>query len=171
MIDYCHLGPERTLATFSRLLRPLDVNPRATLITLFLNAVQEADMNEPAKENIANRTLQAARYISRPGLRRLGDYMYTKENVNGMSALAHFMDFDGLFEKYMRDVKLLDIGKKHGLNPKLTNTIIDAWPYRLRRHASQKEFDVLFASDQTGCERYMEWVRDGSRNEQRAIQS
>ena len=119
-------------------------------------------MDEPAMENITNRTLQAARYISRPGLRRPGDYMYTKENVNGMSALVHFMDFEGLFEKYTKGVKLLDIGKKHGLKPKLTNTIVDVWPYRLRQHASQKEFDALFASDLTGCERYMEWVRDGS---------
>ena len=162
IIDYCHLGPQRTLDTFSKLLRPPEVNPHATLITLSLNAVQEANMGEPAMENIRDRLLQVARYVPRPNRSQLGGYKYSKPNINGMSALTLFMDFDGLFEKYKKATNLLDLGKKSGLKLKPTNTIVEAWPYRLRPNASQEDFDVLFASGQTGCERYMEWARDES---------
>jgi hypothetical protein len=42
--DTAYLGIEETLKTFGTLLQPPSVNPYATLITMFLNAVTEMKM-------------------------------------------------------------------------------------------------------------------------------
>lgn len=46
---------------------------------------------------------------------------------------------------------------------KSRNTIIEKWPWRLKLFpqdpGAQEEFEDLFGSGHTGCERYVEWQR------------
>jgi len=50
-----------------------------------------------------------------------------------------------------------------GMKMRVTNTIIEKWPMRLKLSPGQlgadQEFKLLLASAHTGTERYVEWVR------------
>lgn len=50
-----------------------------------------------------------------------------------------------------------------GMTIKNKHTIIDRWPFALKlkfgQPGAQEEFDLLLASGNRGCERYMEWTR------------
>jgi hypothetical protein len=70
-----------------------------------------------------------------------------------------FCDFDELFQRFMNECPIKEIGNMVGLEMKSKNTIIEPWPMRLKMNATQDEFDVLLASDQNGSERYVEWKR------------
>ena len=61
------------------------------------------------------------------------------------------------FQRFMDECRLEKMGKASGLQMKLKNTIVEPWPIRLKKNATQDEFDVLLASSHVGSERYVEW--------------
>ena len=77
--------------------------------------------------------------------------------VRYMSAEILFWNFDDLFDRFKRERYLDEISKAAGLTMKAENTIVRPWPMRLRQNATQREFNVRFASGHTGTERYVEW--------------
>jgi hypothetical protein len=68
-----------------------------------------------------------------------------------------FRDFDKLFQRFCHECQFEEIGKGAGLKMKSNNTIIEPWPMRLKKNATQEEFDILLASSHMGSERYIEW--------------
>jgi len=56
IVDGGYLGLERTLTTLVPWLKPADVNPHATLLGLFLNAVAECE--DPSDTAATKRTLR-----------------------------------------------------------------------------------------------------------------
>ena len=72
-------------------------------------------------------------------------------------ARAMFRGFDKYFERFVHDCRLEDLGKAAGLQMKSSNTIVEKWPMRLKKNATQDEFDLLLGSNCTGSERYVEW--------------
>ena len=74
-----------------------------------------------------------------------------------VEARTMLRDFDHLFERYMRECRFDEIGKEAGLKMSSNNVIIPPWPMRLKKDATQQEFDLLHASSHNGSERYVEW--------------
>ena len=74
-----------------------------------------------------------------------------------LTAQVLFRDFDELFNRYKCECRLDEISKAAELTMDSKNTIVRPWPMRLRKNATQREFDILLASGHTGSERYVEW--------------
>jgi len=155
--DRGYLGPEITLATFGPLLKRNAQNLDATLVTLFLNAVHEvfsplddlasigSDMGRMRPYMPANRDMIQHSNASNADFLRF------------MGACCIFRDFDELFKRYMRECRFGEISKAAGLKMNSKNTIIHPWPMRLKKDATQRDFDFLHASGHNGSERYVEW--------------
>jgi len=81
---------------------------------------------------------------------------YSPDSIRFISAVDLFHDFDGLFARYIKECRFREISDGARLEIKNKNTAVKPWPMRLGKDATQEEFDLLFASDNTGCERYVE---------------
>ncbi|KIW63760.1 hypothetical protein PV04_08738 [Phialophora macrospora] len=159
--DRGYLGPELTLSTFGSLLKPKSDNPKAILLGLFLNAIFEngqydtsvvaslkANGERMAKYLTITRDMFSRdREISNPDLLRF------------MEASSMFHDYEKPFSHFMEQCRFREISASAGLRMKEENSIVEPWPMRLADGASKEEFDVLYASGQVGCERYVEWER------------
>ena len=77
--------------------------------------------------------------------------------VRFLSAQVFFRDFDELFGRFREECGLDECSTAAGLTMKSKNTIVHAWPMRIGKNATQREFDVLMASGHVGSERYVEW--------------
>jgi hypothetical protein len=73
-------------------------------------------------------------------------------------ARMHFRDFDKFFDRYMQKLEFGNIGRQAGLAMKKKNTVIEKWPLRLKKGATE-EFRILHSSGHIGSERYVEWKR------------
>ena len=155
--DRGYLGPGITLGTFGPLLKRKTQNSNATIVALFLNAVHE--VHSPLDLlNSTRSTMERVRsYI--PVTRDMvqASTEHSANLVRFLSAEVLFRDFDDLFNRFKRECHLNEISKAAGLTMKSENTIVRPWPMRLRKNATQREFDVRFASGRTGSERYVEW--------------
>jgi hypothetical protein len=143
------------------LLKTPSTNAHATLITLFLNACHEvytlADTLNPANiKEEADELLKLMPFDPRvlrsgnpadPDLLRMND------------ARMHFRDFDKFFDRYMQKLEFGNIGRQAGLVMKKKNTVIEKWPLRLKKGATEEEFRILHSSGHVGSERYVEWKR------------
>ncbi|KAI1210653.1 uncharacterized protein F4807DRAFT_459493 [Annulohypoxylon truncatum] len=164
--DMCWLGTQETLRSLSPLLKSPDVNPHATLITAYLNAVMEMvkwdDDQEPKKiskymptiyEYLERRT-QLARFLKNPQGAEL--YRIWDARVLVLNA-AEF------FHRYTIVQGFPRIAERLGVAMKEQNTIGDPWPIALKirrgQPGAQEEFDEILASPYSGVERYVEWKR------------
>lgn len=79
------------------------------------------------------------------------------------AARVLFRNTDKYFSRYMGKEKFEQIGEALGLVMKPKNTIVEPWPYKLKRRpgqrGAQEEFDMLLGSSHSGIERYVEWKR------------
>lgn len=131
----------------------------ATLLCLFLNAVEEActpiDTLAWFKVNLPllRRYLPITRgVLDNPA--RGSD----AEFLRLIAAADMSRDFDELFDRYMLLHQFPKISRDAGLEMKARNTIVlKPFPMQLRENASQEEFDLLHASGHDGHERYVEW--------------
>lgn len=155
--DAGYLGMPRTIAHIGHLLKQPDENPHATLVALFLNAVDEMyDDNEKRKAMMSE-------------MRQVWSYMtpspltspYDPNVIVGDIATQQVRDVDKHFERYMKLQDFAKIVELSGMEFKRQHTIIDPWPLRLKKKPHQKggkeEFLTLLGSGHSGCERYMEW--------------
>ena len=151
------------MATFRNLLRSLENNPHATLITCFINAVPEMRMFSEHEESEDSMTLlirRASRYIPMPSPSSVRSSV-SLHVIRLTSCVNMFRDNDALFDRYMKEHHMVDDAAMFKLKVKAKHSIIDQWPLRLGKWAAQREFDMLSASGHDGSERYVEWLRAG----------
>ncbi|KAL2219085.1 hypothetical protein M432DRAFT_653989 [Thermoascus aurantiacus ATCC 26904] len=153
--DSAYLGPGKTLSTFNALLKPKPQSMHATLLCLFLNAVEEActpiDTLAWFKVNLS----LLRRYL--PTTRGVLDNPVRGSDAEFLRLIAAAdmsRDFDELFDRYMLLHQFPKISRDAGLEMKARNTIVlKPFPMQLRENASQEEFDLLHASGHDGHER------------------
>ena len=162
IVDGGYLGLEKTLETCGSLLKPLDTNPHAVLVALFMNAVVETEMRlgQPyIKQQMASTVPKVLQFVSKPEVADPSHPTFTRM----MFAKDIFRDHDFLFQEYMKWVDFDRAGGKNKMKMRERNTVMDAWPYRFtKKHGepgAQKAFDLLETSWSEGHERYVEWVR------------
>lgn len=160
--DLGYLGPEVTVTTFGPLLKPHAVNPRATLITLFLNAVGKTQQHQPMPERM-NMMKTAMSLTAKHLPVVLQEFKHSAAFHRFSIAKDMFIDFDVLFNRYMRECDFAGIGRRAGLCVKEKHSVIDPLALRLKKEPGQpgarEEFMRLLASGYTGWERYVEWKR------------
>ncbi|XHG09041.1 hypothetical protein AWENTII_012120 [Aspergillus wentii] len=149
-IDLFHIDAvdlPKTLGLFGPLLKSRHQNPKATLLTLFLDATYEVCTIHDKESTMFHRMMKVYPYSSR-----------------GMMQPFHhaqelFSDNDVLFDRFATQCKLKSIGNGLSLGMKTTNTVVEKWPTRLSEHPTKDEFNMLFWSRHQGTERYVEWYR------------
>lgn len=148
------------LNIFAPLLRPLDKNPHATILTLFLNAVAEVKTDDDVFGTLNRERARIIAYLppSRDSMARTGN-VTDAETVRRISALDLLLDVDSLFVRYMRESSFSTFAKNSGLRHKPKHTLIEPWPLRLGKRATKADFEKLFGSGHQGHERYIEWQR------------
>ncbi|KAF5653986.1 SET and MYND domain protein [Fusarium sp. NRRL 25303] len=164
--DKSYVGINMTVAVMAPLLRSPTVNPHATLITRFMDAIQENMTGEdrvgptPGSDKheemvalldgyfpetaLPTTTWDAiiVKFVLATDLVRTYDHIFDK--------IAHKLEFDE-FPEYMK----VGIKDEH--------TIIEKWPFRLKlkpgQAGAQEEFDRMMGPGVTGKEFYLEWKR------------
>lgn len=161
--DEAYLGIRKTLATFAPLLKKRDVNPKATLLTPFLNACEMADrmMGNDRNSRIVEQQLKdVLAYTKASPLSILNPA--SAEMLKFAAAKDLVRDFDQIFGYYMDRFGFGACAQSAGVRIKAKNTIIEAWPMRLRKkpgeEGAEEDFERLLASTCIGAERYVEWT-------------
>ena len=163
IVDEGYLGLFGTLTLFPPLLKKPDVNPHAALITLFFNACEATDRmtgSDADQGVVAKRFHQVMKYMPpNPDDRRDA---YSASQVRRIAAMALVRDYDKIFKHYAERVQMALYAATAGVRMREPNTIIEAWPMRVKKAPSEpgakEEFEMLLASSCTGGERYVEWV-------------
>ncbi|XDG03004.1 hypothetical protein ABKA04_002619 [Annulohypoxylon sp. FPYF3050] len=158
-------GTQQTLEALCPLLKSPELNPHATLITTYLDAITEAIITDDSDE---------AKKIS-VHMPVIFEYMENRilperfhKNPQG-AELTRFWDCRVLlmngtkyFHRYMSLHLFSSVAKHLGIVMK-DNTIVDPWPTALKIPIGQpgfrEEFDEVLASPFTGVERCVEWKR------------
>ncbi|KAI1376191.1 hypothetical protein F4677DRAFT_84451 [Hypoxylon crocopeplum] len=151
--DAGYLGIGQTIASIGFLLKQPKENPHATLVALFLNAVDEVfDDNEKRNEFSQVLKYKAIQPPTGP---------YDANIIVYGIATQQVRDVDKCFDRYMKLYNFATIVELSGMEFKKKHTIIGKWPMRLKLKPHQKgakeEFDLMLSSSVSGCERYMEW--------------
>ncbi|KAH0565170.1 hypothetical protein GP486_001434 [Trichoglossum hirsutum] len=155
--DRGYIGPQTTLSTFGPLLKRKTQNSHATLLALFLNAVHEVSTPMDNLNAIKSESDELRQYLpASPAMFQNRD-SYDADFMRFNDARMMFRDFDKLFKRFMYECRFEEIGKAAGLKVKSNNTIIEPWPMRLKKNATQDEFNIFLASGHIGSERYVEW--------------
>ena len=162
IVDGGYLGVEKTLETCGSLLKPLDTNPHAALVALFMNAVIETEMRlgpPYIKQQMASTVPKVLPFIPRAEVADPYHPTFLRMTV----AKDFFRDNDFLFTQYMKWVDFDKAGRKSKMKMREKNTVMEAWPYRFTKKpgepGAQEAFDLLETSSPGGTERYVEWVR------------
>jgi hypothetical protein len=177
--DVGYLGCAKTLFSLGSLLQKQSTNSHATLIMLFMNAIEENLTLADQTAVIRHAMAQVVNFLPPPvSIDNPYDPVYMKYMV----AADLFRDNDQFFDKcaskslsnmnratrklmfissirYMTKWKFEECGRLTNMAMK-NNTIVEKWPMRLRRKVGQpgakEEFDLLLGSGH-GNERYVEW--------------
>ncbi len=160
IVDRGYLGLERTLTTLSPWLKPADVNPHATLLALFLNAVAECEEPSETIRIAKDRSSLVHKFLPpHPSMLSRHSPAFIKYIV----AIELFKNFGASFQRYMEEIDFKSCGNVAGMEMREKQTVVEPWPLRLHPNADSKEaqlnFEFLMASGHTGCERYVEWIR------------
>ncbi|PYI11901.1 hypothetical protein BO78DRAFT_440822 [Aspergillus sclerotiicarbonarius CBS 121057] len=159
--DAGYMGIHETLFSMLPLLQtPLD-NPHATLITLFMNAVEDT-------LTIGDRLEGLASHVTK---RRLLRYLpngpptspHSPEMVKLTAAHPMVTSYDYVFDRYSNIFSFREVGGVLSAAIKERHTIVDKWPFKLKlrpgQPGAQEEFDRCIGTNHTGKERYVEWER------------
>ncbi|KAF5565162.1 SET MYND domain-containing protein, partial [Fusarium pseudoanthophilum] len=155
--DSGYLGIHHTVALMAPLLRHPSVNPHATLITLFMNMVDEQSTDEDRIEGIKNPRSKSAKRIIK--------YLPLERPISGVN--DPFIIMVAYARGYVREfadkAQLSLLPSLLEATMKEKPTIIEKWPYRLKLEPEQKggkeEFDQLMRGGPSGRELYLEWTR------------
>ncbi|KAI0198154.1 hypothetical protein F4808DRAFT_472945 [Astrocystis sublimbata] len=165
--DLSYLRTETTLRTFRPLLQPVSVNPHATLITLYLNAVAETRLltetitpNQVRAGFLKEQMKKVLRYMPELGPQIVSSSSHPTF-MKMVSAIKLILDMDWYFDSYMRGNRIVEAVLTSGTQMKSPHTIVKPWPWRMydQRPTQQakEDFALLLGSAQTGQERYVEW--------------
>ncbi|TDZ38544.1 hypothetical protein C8035_v004783 [Colletotrichum spinosum] len=151
------------LANMMPLLRSPFNNPNATLITLFLNAVDEMSIqkkHQRAPEVIAEKHAHGGQYLplvskaSRPAL--------VNEYLRSYAVWRWVVNCDDLWEEHVKQNGFEACARRAGAEPK-EHTIVDEWPFIVKLAANDTdvtdEVVRLVRSSTSGSWRYVEWQR------------
>ncbi|KAL8772813.1 MAG: hypothetical protein Q9209_002158 [Squamulea sp. 1 TL-2023] len=162
--DEAYLGLSKTLVTFVPLLKERSVNPQTVLLTLFLNACEIADRvmgNDSNMILVSAQINQVARYLHPDRSKKLAND--STQSIKMMAGKDLVRDYDRIFAFYMKSVGFEIYARHTGVEMRKQNTVVEAWPMRLKKKPGQKgakeEFQELMASSCSGAERYVEWLR------------
>lgn len=159
--DTNYLGLAPVLKSLGDLLKSPKQNVHATMITLFMNAVEETwdtwDTTRKTKDQ-ARQLKKVARFLPFPT--SLGSTM-DPAVLRFSFASDIFRDYDGVFATYMQKADFTGVAAHAGMRMKERNSIIAKWPMRFEEQTpgAQEAFDRLMESGSTGNERYVEWAR------------
>ncbi|KAH0421179.1 hypothetical protein CcaCcLH18_13597 [Colletotrichum camelliae] len=161
--DAGYLGIHHTLDLMIPLLQSPLVNPHATLITLFMNAVDEhATEMERLTDMKADGTVMKRiyKYLS-PSGRPLNYYDTTIFKI--MAAGDCVPTYDHVFDRHAAKLMFSRSARLVGAAMKGSHTVIEKWPFRLKlrpgQTGAQEEFDRLLGGGVSSKERYVEWKR------------
>ncbi|KAI1469074.1 uncharacterized protein F4812DRAFT_457619 [Daldinia caldariorum] len=163
LADVCYLGIDETLKAFSPLIERKTVNPHATLITLFSEAIFDIQVLKQVGilplDNPEEQLVKVLRFKSefRPP--------NALNVINVVMAAPLVQDMNKDFQTYMAINKFELVALQYGLQMKDTHTIINPWPMKIDDEDEPTEkakeyFSQLLSSGHTGQERYVEWKRD-----------
>lgn len=134
---------------------------------LFLNAVSEVYHFHPDLQ--MRRQKESASLINkfmpmtvnaRMEMMTLGINSMTDPNMIRLSSCYTFFgNFDKAFAIFLKEVRMEDLTKEHGVRVKVKHTIVNAWPLRVTEKSSKEEFDLACSHSHTGTERYMEFEK------------
>jgi hypothetical protein len=189
--DQGWLGIHRTLFYMIPLLQNPIENPHATLITLFMNAVEETMTDEDKIRDMTPRSTSSRRLLQyippQGGLGTRYDPKLIKFNM-GRDLVTKY---DFVFDRYVQRCLLSPVcvadvyygidfvcqprycdefdfrkaGQLLDAVMKVKHTIIDKWPFRLKlrpgQAGAQEEFDQYLSGGLSSKERYVEWMRTG----------
>lgn len=148
------LGIDKCLSLSNQYLNP--ENPKATLITFFMQAIR--DMEHPLQ------TAESQALMLRPELHQILLPKWINKSCKGqfMSTMASkvFRDLDSLFAHYQNTHLFFSKAIDHSMVEKDEHTIIEKHPYAIKITDSKEEIDYKrFQETNWGSERYMEWRR------------
>ncbi|KAI1461152.1 hypothetical protein F4805DRAFT_315199 [Annulohypoxylon moriforme] len=168
MADKDELGTKETLASLAPLLKSPEVNPHATLITIYLLAVRGVNGGDIWKNPEDVITSSPMAHVASHYLKD----MVWQLTISGFSQCDHsrfwasyyrLLPAKEYFCHYMATENFPQIAERLGVAIKEKNTIGDQWPTGLKIPREQpgdhKEFAWLLASTYYGCERRAEWKR------------
>ncbi|KAI1407308.1 hypothetical protein F5Y13DRAFT_183489 [Hypoxylon sp. FL1857] len=162
--DIGYIGVNETLRTLSPLLKPMTVNRHATLIMLFVNAINEMVLPEYCRSPLSRRYIRREDRIDKVRQYLTGKYLTSSYNTNELMVIEGInliYDMDKYFNRFMKLRRFKEFGSNAGVQMKNKHTIIDPWPLKIPNGRPTKEardyFALLLASGHTGQERYVEW--------------
>ena len=122
-----------------------------------MNAVHEVTTSLDDLNSIKSESDQLRKYL------QLSPSMIQSHNglnadfVRFSEARMMVRNFEMLFERFTSICRLREVSLAAGLRMKPNNTIVEPWPMRLKKNATQDEFNTLLVSGHIGSERYVEW--------------
>ncbi|KAF4339369.1 hypothetical protein FBEOM_6783 [Fusarium beomiforme] len=160
--DAAYLGIPRTIILMAPLLRPPTENPRATLITLFMNAITEHKIIEDDFADLRTPSPTMERLFKYLPVTRLPlsdhDSLTTKQTF-GIDLVRNY---DYIVDRFANRLQFNRYPECMQAELKDQNTIIERWltkpKLQLGQDGAQEEFYRLLASA-TGKEFYLEWKR------------
>ncbi|PLB54875.1 hypothetical protein P170DRAFT_483657 [Aspergillus steynii IBT 23096] len=169
--NYAVLGVEHlrhrisgdTLYLMIPLLQPHTENPHATVITLFMNAIDQV-MTDADRMQIIEHDSRIKKDLPRflPQNTRPCS-PYDPSIVKMVFAGGVIARHDHIFNRYQNGLHFREAGEAFGARMKKRHTIVDRWPCRLKlrpdQAGAQEEFDRCMRQGNTGKERFVEWKR------------
>ncbi|KAJ1324714.1 DUF4470 domain-containing protein [Microdochium nivale] len=161
--DCRYAGPHLTVGVMGPLLKSVATNPHATLITLFMNAVDDTKTKGDRAADAAGRsraTDRLTRYMPPTKLPiSIGDvYM-----IKSMFAMDRVAEHDMYFDRFAKSQGLAELGRDSGFCIKEKHTVIAKWPHKLKLRpgqlGAQEEFERCLRAAVSSKERYVEWKK------------
>ncbi|EAS27817.3 uncharacterized protein CIMG_09021 [Coccidioides immitis RS] len=159
LADKEYYGIGHCIGAFGVMLKEKSKNPHATMLTLFMNAVDGKPKPNNVTKNSLVKKANLERYI--PGISelKLSPSPYDPDKFKIVEGLALLRNPEGQFHRYMQVMEFSKLSEAFEMGIKGVNTIAPKWPLRLRENATKAEFDMLLASAKSGTPRYVEWTQ------------
>ncbi|KAF5664362.1 hypothetical protein FHETE_7119 [Fusarium heterosporum] len=161
--DKGYLGIHETVGIMSPLLQAPSVNPHATLITLFMNLVDESMTKQDQMAEATMGSLSTKRLLQFIPPERPPTSHHDPDIIKFAYARDFVRNYDHIFDRVAKLFRFSEFPQYIGATMKPKHTIVEEWPYRLKLDAKQngakEEFDLMMRGGANGKERYMEWSR------------
>ncbi|KAK5687370.1 hypothetical protein LTS10_001508 [Elasticomyces elasticus] len=161
--DDGYLGATQTLLYVTSLLKSPAENPHATVLLLFMNAVEDTISEEEQLKIMPAEVKRVLKFMPLDMQDSAATARYGKENVLRSYAAINVRDGTKYFEQYTRARNFTKTAEVLKMSPKIQHTIVEKWPLKLKllphQQGAKEEFMTLLQSPHQGIERYMEWQR------------
>ncbi|KAM5479540.1 hypothetical protein McanCB56680_005468 [Microsporum canis] len=156
------LGIHRTLELMVPLLQTSLENPHASLITLFLNAVDETLTDQDRLHMTTDSSSINALFKYLPPTKRISS-TYDPQLMKHIAGRDRLTSFDHIFDRHSKAFEFCETADFLGAAMKDNHSIIDKWPFMLKlrpgQQGAQEEFDRSISGGMSGKECYVEWKR------------